>query len=408
MTSDQIAALALGARDDLRPHYSSSVALNPASALVQQLDRNAVTAPPAVVAAITNGLSSHPVLRRFARDGLRLSTSPGSGAGFGLEFVARWILAQTRHGDPLEAIGRLEALIEANAIECLEVTAVWGLNPSREVDLYAAEGIRLVRLDSVPSSQPRDELLEIPRVLEPTHDTLRLVPRPRAALVRSFRHAPLFLAPGATDPVGRDLALLMDEITLALSLVTEKGSAPIAHWFQLLGDPPLLTTVGGWGGKELKWAFIQRIEPSEYDAVEAHDVVASYLRLVTARPYLRETLTWLNRSMLEAELRDKALELGIALECLLLKKGDSKKKTIARRGAQALGGGGKVLEANKARLETLYELRSRVAHEGTLPEEGKWVGDLVPTAEILRQGIRICADLTRIELRTGQRLKDQS
>lgn len=404
MTSEEIADLCRNARPQLGPHPSYKATLNENAVAVQRVNRRDVSAPPGVVGAVEAGLASHPVIGRNGLKGFRTTSSPQQTASFSLRHAALWLLAQTRHGDPYHALNQLISLLDENEVECLEVTAIWGLFPDVEIDL--GEGIHLVTLDSLPGSPAKDELLGVQRVLGPGKDIIRMVPRPRAALIRRSRYGPVFPPLSEDDEFtgGPVFQERMAEMALALVLFSEHGVAPIAHWFQLPDEPPGLDA-GGFGGTQmLHWPFHQHIELAHYDAEDMRSVVASYLRLVPEREYLRMALTWLNRAMYEPEARERALELGIALECLLLKHDeDSKTERIAQRGSLALG----TPEAHE-RLRALYGLRSKVAHSGILPDHAKWDGKPEAVVTILEEGTRMCRDLIRIELRTDKKLKEGS
>jgi hypothetical protein len=407
LTLEEIAALVRDVRSQLGPHFSLQPRLpNWRSAYIQWIDRTGVTAPEAVIAAVENALRTVSFLEPFAAEGFRTSPTPGSGASFQLELVVRWLLAASRNGDSLAALRRLEQIVRENAVECMEVLAVWGLNPTSPIDLRLAEGIRLVSLESLPDSHPKDVLLEVPAFEGDRAGPLRLVPRPGAALVHEFRHSPIFLRMGEDGNRGPSHDELMRDVALALALLNDTGTAPIAHWYQVVGDAPLLNPVGAWGGYKLEWTFLERRAPTRYDEDRAREIVHAYLSVVSARPYVREALSRLNRAMLEQEPAERAIELGIALDCLLLQRREpDKTRRIATRGAIALGGTSTVTARNESRLRALYGLRSDVVHEGVLPDTATWDSATVPTVEILKQGLAVCADLVRVEIRSPTPLK---
>lgn len=401
MDGDHVVQLCLAAKPRLQPRTPPELKLNPDSAWFRERIGRSIAPPSeAILMPIETALGRLPAFTQFA--GPRYAaTSPLTGQGVSLRSIAVWLLTESFYGNPSEAMKRLEELVSEDAVTGLEVSALWGLNPASEIDLGPQVGVQLVSLASVPQSRPADELLGVALTVGVQSEILRIVPRPRAALVCMYRQSPLFHDP-ETDPAGSSKGSLLRDIAHVLTLFSEVGVGHVAHWCQVTGSPPIFLTSNGWSGSALEHAYQRLIDPSVYEEAEIRSMVAAYLALAPSRPYLREALIRVNRAKIEMLPREKALELGIAIECVLVERNTpNRTATIKRRGAAALGGGAADLD----RLDTLYDLRSWVAHAGVLPEMAPWDGHDVDSRTILDEGIRMCERLIRRELSTGVTLK---
>jgi hypothetical protein len=104
---------------------------------------------------------------------------------------------------------------------------------------------------------------------------------------------------------------------------------------------------------DYKFEHINNILCKEYDSLSNFD-----RQILTA-------VRWIGLGIDEDIGTDKIIKFAIALECLLLdKEENSKSNSLAKRCAYILGNNSKERQDKKIRVKNLYDLRSRVVHEG--------------------------------------------
>jgi len=377
--------------------------LNPESSQYRVNTHHYVSIDERFLQKLIDGLQKQDEL--VALDGTNAFSSPNGGRTLRIWDFAHWILAQCRFRNPLQVLEQLEDIIMSNKVLCTEVLVLWGLHPTEPINL--TDEIDLVPLASLPSSQPKDELIGLNKYLHPIDLSLILRPRPKAALVHRFDHTPIF-NPRHTDKkqiehISREE--VMRDIGLSLILLEDRPIFPIAHWYEVNEDVPIIGGVRGWGGKKLDWAFITQVDPKSYDKDIFRMHVQSYLELEKPfRNKLRIPLERLNSAKLwlaTGETLNAAIELGIAIEALLTNDLESDAPisyTVRIRGAFFLGGNSDDRKLVYKQLKLLYTLRSLAAHNGYLPERVK-----IPinndekveksTSEFLALGCEICKRL---------------
>ncbi len=355
--------------------HESLATYNPDSAQYRQNREQAVKAGPAVD-ALAAKVATEPALAVFDWTPIRTSpTSTWTGRYFHL---ARWLLAQARLQDPDVVVERLEQFLTTNAADALEVVPLWGLAPVREIPL--PQGICLVPFAEVPATVPKDMLTGIPSARFRDENSFVWAPRPKAALVRRFTHAPIINPAGNQDPMWAEgwgapdtRANEMLEVARLLTIVRPSAVFPVAHWFQLEGGLPAIGNTGGWGGHEYHRRFVEEVQPGDYDAEDLHALVSQYSALsVSVRSRLLVPLERLRLAFLKVTPVDVALDLGIALEALLTHEQQSDAPISYRvrlRATHLLGGGAAERQATAKRFRIAYKLRSKAAHGGRVDDE---------------------------------------
>jgi hypothetical protein len=102
-----------------------------------------------------------------------------------------------------------------------------------------------------------------------------------------------------------------------------------------------------------KFKYINDILCKEYDSLSNFEKQI----LIAVR--------WIGLGIDENMKTDKIIKFAIALECLLLDKEDnSKSKSLAKRCAYILGNNAEERKNKKIRVKKLYNLRSRIIHDG--------------------------------------------
>ena len=136
-----------------------------------------------------------------------------------------------------------------------------------------------------------------------------------------------------------------------------------------------------------------------FDAKIAQEIVASYWQLDSStREALRTPLERLNLAIRRVRVVDAAIDLGIALEALLLRdlpQDGPISYSMRLRGAWLWGGGAQGRKDTFQILKKVYDLRSKAVHKGQLP-------DKTTNQSSLRKGNSICAGLIeRVIRRSG-------
>lgn len=216
--------------------HSSLAGLNPESSQYRQTAHREVDMSPDVSAfadALTAAMGWPRTATFHTRD------SPSSSASRQMDLVAAELVALARYKSSEEALETFDRLLARNAVDCLEVWALWGLHPSKPIDL--GNGLPLLALSDVPPSLPGDHLLGVPEDIEAFRiSSFTVHARPRATLVRSFTHGPIVNPSGHywepfefPTPGSR----LIDDAVRALVLL-EDSPVVVSSWYQNDEDLP--------------------------------------------------------------------------------------------------------------------------------------------------------------------------
>ncbi|WP_176115284.1 HEPN domain-containing protein [Burkholderia cepacia] len=198
------------------------------------------------------------------------------------------------------------------------------------------------------------------------------------------------------------LASSIHYVPLLLTLAGPSSPTVYRHFCELDNDEFLKGTApdsfSSWG-EETRVASHVHVARDNFAGFS--EVVTRFESLPDSeRNHLTVSLHRLNESIRHRNPVDKALDLGIALESLLL-SGKREKEQLSLqfrlRGAWLLGQDGAHRNALYKQFQELYELRSLAAHTGTISTKKGSSVDIV-----LAQGQSICADaIKKIILRGG-------
>lgn len=334
---------------------------------------------------------------RMFRDGGVIMTKQGNGLSIELEDVARWLLAQTLlHGSDAAA-KRLEEFVGGQHRGMLDVLAITGVAVKREVRLV--QGVTLVPFEEVPPWHMTETLGSVTRSLVPFTISKALRPSPTAALIGkiddSIELLERFPDPGE-EPASDSVQPLLGRVCQCLTLVGPSCPTPIAQWSQPVSPMmvPLLPTGHGWG-HSVEEAYPQESTPFSDDE-DLPWLVEKYLDLSEdLRSRLDVPLRRLNLALRRQNVVDRAIELGVALEALLVadkESGATISYLLRVRGAWLGGGSMAQRRHNKALLREAYDLRSKAVHTGRLNDSA---------AETLRECSELCAKLIRGVIERG-------
>ena len=196
----------------------------------------------------------------------------------------------------------------------------------------------------------------------------------------------------------------MEDARLALTLVGPSAAVSAGYWFQFndpnvdeLGFSGISTSIGArvpWPG----------LGPAVIDPAEAIKVVSAFFGVAEPlKSRLRLALSRLNQAFCEPPHGDRALDLAIVLESLLA-KGSQTEITyqLALHAALLTDGPIQVKKRTRAIVSALYDARSRLIHDGALPNTLKLKGvGHRPSGEVVELATTACADILRIILFRG-------
>jgi hypothetical protein len=343
-----------------------------------------------------------PVAATLARDPL-LKEVQGKyvedGCGFGhtvsLDRLAQWLIYRAGVIGPGTAVNEAKEFVESNEAEMLNVLALGGIRPS--TDVLLAQGMELMPLDGLPPSPQRDAALGDTRSSLLQLQPLR--PFPSAALIARHTLKPVFRSssrPSRVEAEARERRdLLLRRTRLCLAIIYKGCVDAVAEWSQPASPhtswifPKSMITFSG--------AWPIRREPSTL-AIPAH-LKETVKRLLSFSdpPSLDVALERLNFAMSGYRRVDRAIDLGIALESLLMHTGnmkDSNKQETGYkfrlRGAWLLA---PVPDARKDLIgvfKDLYNLRSQAVHSGQLQIKPDKIKEC---DELLSRGEDLCADI---------------
>lgn len=210
-----------------------------------------------------------------------------------------------------------------------------------------------------------------PFLENPSHDYrspyyLRTRPNPpTAALIKRVQFGKVLFHEGEnfTNPLDEDMAML-DEIRESLTLVGPSSPMNVACWIHF--DDINVADISGlsfsFGNSEIasRWFPI----PTEATPNDILSVVSRYLTLhPETREKLRPALLRLNQALRRQPSGDKALDLAIVLESLLVEKGGEITFRLALRCALLYPGDFDKKMWVRAMVEALYQQRSELAHK---------------------------------------------
>ena len=218
----------------------------------------------------------------------------------------------------------------------------------------------------------------------------------RAALITRFAYQPVFYIPENPQPPEKMAAKIptgkaQDLLAEAASLLALAGTPSVYRMFWVQPEDWMMSAgiTAGWQWSSSDPAISEQPVPQDIEA-EA----AAYFALPAAdrNRYLRIPLDRLNRALLDRDFADKAIDLGIALEALLLhESGDPRERgelkyRLGLRAAWLLGEDAAERQKVQTTIGKLYDLRSRAVHSGEIDRNAK-------TGTQLHQASELCARL---------------
>lgn len=337
-----------------------------------------------------------------------IQRSPSGSQSIKLDNFAHWLLAQSRIKPAREVIAQLKSFLKADSVPMTQVLAVWGLHPKLPIDLI--DGISLSPLSMLPSSDIKDQLTGI-KDTGHTGGTSFSLPRPTAVLKWEFVFKPLFSPSGSNSSLNTKIEE-MKEIAECLCLVYKTPVFEIVDWYQCEVTTPIIGGVQGWGGQvsSIEPIFRSEITSEAYDKKLFKELVNKFFSVSSKdRQRLHVPLKHLNKALLNIESVETAIDLGIALESLLINPDEGEGNIsykVRQRGTLLLGGSPHEKLSNFNLLKVLYKIRNDAVHTGEVKTTYKMNGIQVSVRELLKDGGILIVGLIREIFNRGNFISD--
>jgi len=180
------------------------------------------------------------------------------------------------------------------------------------------------------------------------------------------------------------------------------GWSPAEHltWSRLAHPGAGFLASAGWGH-----SGVARIVLAEraLDEAKARAFFEKYYSIKTEirERTLRVPIDRLARATTALNATDRAIELGVALEALLLRDDEASELSyrLSLRGAHLQGGDAGARRQLRKLLKKVYDLRSKAVHRGWIDPEK--LSDGVPARQTIQDGANACAALIRLVIDRG-------
>jgi len=334
-------------------------------------------------------------------DGKMFNLGYGGSVRVSHQLLAIHLLHRARNVGANQTSRELARFLELDHTPAYAILGIRGLELAEEVQI--TDDIRLVPYESAPESLSKsmaDQAAGASEgVLMAPHLARSL--RPRVALIMNIRISP------KTHDVAKSQACpdCMDtlrRIRLLLTLVGRSTPVPSCCWVDLHEWVPCRDFLSsGVSGALMATEPLSLHEMTHGDCSDASTLVKQFLKLnPTDQTVLSTCLDRLNRSKRASNNIDKAIDLGIAMEVLLLhdrSEHDQISFTFRLRGAWLLADSGEERIEIERILSRIYTCRSQAVHAGKCKSPSKKMS----LSSLLEQGQDLCAEAVRAILHKG-------
>ncbi len=348
---------------------------------------------PAVFEAYVTDLKADADMAAF--DGTFANVPHGGGVSVGVPNIARLLLARAiATKDVTGTVARFVSFVADNAAKATAIMAVSGVKAT--VPIKLGPDVSLIPVTALPPSPQRGMALG-QSALSPFK---RRFPIP-SALTTGFMFRPVFYRPKKPQPaeeMGAHIPTTSAQSLLgeAFDLLSVLGIYPNFRMFWVQPDDWLMSAgmTGGW-----QYSSEEHFGPEVgVPAKEAEALGAAYFSLDPEKrgKMLRIPLDRLGRAGREQDFADRAIDLGIALESLLLHDIEDHGELSFRlslRGAWLIGSNDTERLKIQTSLKKLYDLRSRAVHSGFVERNANTENTISRATEICRTLIQRLIDL---------------
>jgi hypothetical protein len=340
-------------------------------------------------------------------DGRLFHRGGGGGGLVTFDMLAQWIVVKAMKSGPEQAVHALEQYMASQFTPGHEILVLAGVEITRRHKII--EDIELIPFSELPRSYETDSL--DPQWLRPEIlISLGFPPfpqmgyphgPPKAALIRSIQISPKSFSQDSQVLRLPRWDMLLYQVCECMTLIGPSAPLPRAHWTEVDQDAPCYGWLGGGHGSPTYDVIPRQVYTyRESDLAEMNILVERFLPLhQDTRDRLRVPLGRMNQAIRRTDIPDKAIDLGIALESLLLKnarRDDPISLPFRLRGAWLLGHDAETRRQFLLTFRSLYDLRSGAVHSGKLDDKVKVPrGGKVETKTFLDDGIKLCGQAIR-------------
>ncbi|CAN5419553.1 hypothetical protein BH11PSE5_BH11PSE5_33430 [soil metagenome] len=289
-----------------------------------------------------------------------------------------------RLGSAAAATTRLREFVDHPVTRCDAIIPILGVSVRSDVRL--TDDLYLMPWSTVPTSWQRESFDEGG---DQARQLMAHVNPPTAALRIEFTESKvLFTAAeraqtlGALDPSRTELVqYYTDLVPACLSLVANVPCVALGYWFWPTND--VVAEFGPTGTIRSSFSSDMSLlgaclNPVAVDPIRATSVVSGFDRIPQKdQDVMRIVVDRLSTSRRRIGLADKCIDLGIAIEAMMLHENTQAadrgelRFRIAVRGAAYAGKSPEDRKATFARLREAYDLRSAAVHVGRVSEQLK-------------------------------------
>jgi hypothetical protein len=281
------------------------------------------------------------------------------------------------------------------------VMVVAGINISSAADV--TEMIRLVPFNDLPRTPSWNDAARYAGATLLPHG-MSTLPLPLAALVaRVTVSDPVATTAtsGSYVTVGAssEIRSTLEEIRLALTCVGPSRPVSVVEWFEFVD--PLLSHLNSPGGMSMTYDDLRHGYPwmeVQHESADMAAVARQYSQLADGgtRARLARALRRLNFAMRRADVGDRAVELAIALESVLVGGRGENTFKVSLRASLIIPADRARRIAARAIVSAIYDVRSAVVHSGEAANKVRVRGrGEVSTATVVNEGLVITADVLR-------------
>lgn len=350
--------------------------------------------PPELQRATEAALTRHPELEDIKSKTLKAITW---GSTISYTTIARSLLERLSLGDAPEVIAEdLTNFLKADSLETYYLAGVGGIELDNKLTL--TDGVCLAPMDDIPSSAAREFVFRIDRFNRIKGSMGHEIPRPKVALVVSNKQPVLVSAqaPSTELLTSTQLRQIEERVLMCLTLGGAEAAPVITAKTSWINHPA--QSFHGLSGFGAGTSPAQQY-PLVYSKVDPA-FVATLFSMTERLSKVDEAAICLSvgrlrDSRLNESPADRAIDLGIALEILMIRDNDKQELSYrtALRGAFFLG------ENQVNRLEiyktirSAYDARSNAVHNGKLSNQR--------LIEILPRADSLCSALAAKIVQTG-------
>lgn len=326
---------------------------------------------------------------------------------FGVDPLLRALILRALKDSPRAAMAAMYDFIDSDRNRCIDVLLLEGIAVHETFEIV--DGIVLCPVSEVPSRTLQDSLRHAAAIAEPRsfqpsaillHEHKR---QPGAALFKIrderpkfFDQMPAFSVPDSVPPIYE----IADVLTIA-----GPTSPLVCKSFSELADGEFMKDLVGfaWGDAREETRVFHNVPLTKECVANFIPTIRRYLSLPQeVKTRLKVPLHRLNEAVRHRNKEDRALDLGIAFESLLLGGDlttDEISKRFRHRGAWLLAANGHERAALERKFRDLYDYRSRAAHDGDVTAKG---ADPVRVEAALAEGLGLCGTAIRKIIERGE------